>query len=89
MVKVGMALAGLLTGILLKVSGFDVALGAAQSENTLFLIRVFDVGIPLFTSLIALWIISTYKLTEVKAYDIRTQLEARRGKVAMADSTDN
>ncbi len=89
MVKVGMALAGLLTGILLKVSGFDVALGAAQSENTLFLIRIFDVGIPLLTSLIALWIISTYKLTEVKAYDIRTQLEARRGKVAMADASEN
>ena len=89
MVKVGMALAGLLTGILLKVSGFDVALGAAQAENTLFLIRVFDVGIPLLTSVIALWIISTYKLTEVKAYDIRTQLEARRGKVAVADSPEN
>ncbi|NQV41867.1 MAG: MFS transporter [Candidatus Marinimicrobia bacterium] len=89
MVKVGMALAGLLTGVLLKVSGFDVALGAAQAESTLFLIRVFDVGIPLLTSVVALWIISTYKLTEVKAYDIRTQLEARRGKVAAADSAEN
>ena len=89
MVKVGMALAGLLTGVLLKVSGFDVALGAAQAESTLFWIRVFDVGIPLLTSLIALWIISTYKLTEVKAYDIRQQLEARRGKVAVADSPEN
>jgi GPH family glycoside/pentoside/hexuronide:cation symporter len=89
MVKVGMALAGLLTGVLLKVSGFDVALGAAQAEKTLFLIRLFDVGIPLLTSLIALWIISTYKLTEVKAYDIRMQLEARRGKVAAADSEEN
>ena len=89
MVKVGMALAGLLTGVLLKVSGFDVALGAAQSESTLFLIRVFDVGIPLLTSVAALWIISNYKLTEVKAYDIRTQLEARRGKVATAETADN
>jgi len=89
MVKVGMALAGLLTGVLLKVSGFDVALGAAQGEKTLFLIRVFDVGIPLLTSLIALWIISTYKLTEVEAYDIRAQLEARRGKVDMADAPEN
>ncbi len=88
MVKVGMALAGLLTGVLLKVSGFDVALGAAQSENTLFLIRIFDVGIPLVTSLIALGIIFTYKLTEIKAYDIRTQLEARRGKVTAADNAE-
>jgi len=73
MVKVGMALAGLLTGILLKVSGFDVALGAAQSEETLVMIRLFDVGIPIVTSLAALWIIASYKLTETKVYDIRTQ----------------
>ncbi|MHC4961994.1 MAG: MFS transporter [Planctomycetota bacterium] len=50
MVKVGMALAGLLTGVLLKVSGFDQALGAGQEEKTLFLLRVFDVGVPLVTS---------------------------------------
>lgn len=87
MVKVGMALAGLLTGILLKVSGFDVALGAAQSEKTLFLIRLFDVGIPIITSLAALWIIATYKLTESKVYDIRTELENRRGKVEAANTS--
>jgi GPH family glycoside/pentoside/hexuronide:cation symporter len=84
MVKVGMALAGLLTGVLLKVSGFDVALGAAQAESTLLMIRVFDVGIPIVTSLAALWIIATYKLTETKVYDIRDELEKRRGKVAAA-----
>jgi GPH family glycoside/pentoside/hexuronide:cation symporter len=84
MVKVGMALAGLLTGVLLKVSGFDVALGAAQAESTLLMIRLFDVGIPIVTSLAALWIIATYRLTETKAYDIRSQLEERRGKVAAA-----
>ncbi|NQV50155.1 MAG: MFS transporter [Candidatus Marinimicrobia bacterium] len=86
MVKVGMALAGLLTGILLKVSGFDVALGAGQSESTLLWIRVFDVGIPIVTSAIALWIIATYTITEKKANEIRAELENRRGKVAAADS---
>jgi len=88
MVKVGMALAGLLTGVLLKVSGFDVALGAAQSEKTLLMIRLFDVGIPIITSLAALWIIASYKLTETKVYDIRTLLENRRGKVAAAASVN-
>jgi GPH family glycoside/pentoside/hexuronide:cation symporter len=79
MVKVGMALAGLLTGIMLKVSGFDVALAGGQSVKTLFLLRVFDVGVPLVTSAIAILIIVTYKLTEEKAYEIRTELEKRRG----------
>lgn len=80
MVKVGMALAGLLTGVMLKGSGFDVALGAGQGERTLFLLRVFDVGIPIITSVIALGIIATYTITETKAHEIRLELEQRRGK---------
>jgi len=77
-----MALAGLLTGVLLKVSGFDVALGAGQADKTLFLLRVFDVGIPIVTSVIALGIIATYSITEEKAHEIRAELELRRGKVS-------
>jgi len=80
MVKVGMALAGLLTGIMLKVSGFNVALAAGQSGKTLFLLRVFDVGVPLITSAIAIFIIATYKITEKRAHEIRLELERRRGK---------
>jgi GPH family glycoside/pentoside/hexuronide:cation symporter len=87
MVKVGMALAGLLTGVLLKTSGFNEALGAGQAEKTLFLLRVFDVGIPIITSLIALGIIATYTITEVKAHEIRAELEKRRGKVGVAETT--
>lgn len=81
MVKVGMALAGLLTGILLKTSGFDVALAAAQPAKTLFLLRVFDVGIPIATSAIAIMVMATYKITEEKAHEIRVELEQRRGKL--------
>lgn len=80
MVKVGMALAGLLTGIMLKVSGFDVALKEAQSIKTLFLLRVFDVGVPIITSAIAIAIIATYTITEQRAHEIRLELEQRRGK---------
>ena len=89
MVKVGMALAGLLTGILLKVSGFDVALATAQADKTLFLLRVFDVGIPILTSVIALGIIASYAITEEKAHEIRTELERRRGKVAPVETPEN
>jgi GPH family glycoside/pentoside/hexuronide:cation symporter len=81
MVKVGMAIAGLLTGILLKTSGFDVALASAQPVKTLFLLRVFDVGIPIVTSAIAIMIMATYKISEEKAHEIRVELEQRRGKL--------
>ena len=86
MVKVGMALAGLLTGVMLKVSGFDVALGAGQADKTLFLLRVFDVGVPIVTSAIALGIIATYTITEAKAHEIRAELESRRGKITAAET---
>ncbi len=89
MVKVGMALAGLLTGILLKVSGFDVALGAAQSDSTLLMLRLFDVGVPLVTSAAALFIMTTYEITETKAHEIRLELEQRRGKVGTAGEATN
>jgi GPH family glycoside/pentoside/hexuronide:cation symporter len=89
MVKIGMALAGLLTGIILKMSGFDVALNQAQSEGTLFLLRVFDVGVPLATSALAVIIMLTYKITEQRAYEIREELQRRRGKLDASAVTTN
>jgi GPH family glycoside/pentoside/hexuronide:cation symporter len=80
MVKVGMALAGLLTGIMLNASGFDVAI-ESQSETTLFMLKVFDVGVPLITSALALVIMATYPIGEDRAYEIREELERRRGKL--------
>ncbi len=81
MVKIGMALAGLLTGIMLNASGFDVALEGGQSERTTFLLRVFDVGVPLITSAIAVLIMFSYEITEKRAYEIRAELERRRGSL--------
>ncbi len=80
MVKLGMALAGLLSGLMLQASGFDVELLAEQPERTLLLLRIFDVGVPLVTSAIAIWIISSYEITEARAHEIRGLLERRRGK---------
>jgi len=80
MVKVGMALALLLAGIMLNASGFDVELESGQSEQTLFLLRIFDVVIPIITSGIAIAIIYTYEISESRAREIRAELERRRGK---------
>jgi GPH family glycoside/pentoside/hexuronide:cation symporter len=80
MVKVGMALAGLLFGVMLKASGFDVALGAEQSSQTLLWLRMFDVGVPLLSSALAIAIIATYEINEAQAHATRSELEQRRGK---------
>ena len=85
MVKIGMALAGLLTGIMLNASGFDVAL-QAQPEKTLFLLRVFDVAVPLVTSVLAIVIMISYQISERRAYEIREELERRRGKMGSTNA---
>ena len=78
MVKVGMALAGLLVGFFLHAAGFNVESTAPQSTETMFWLRVIDVGIPFITSGLAIWIMATYTITEEKAGDVRRQLEQRR-----------
>jgi GPH family glycoside/pentoside/hexuronide:cation symporter len=70
---------------MLNVSGFDVEL-TVQPEETLFLLRVFDVGVPLATSALAILIMLAYPINEEKAYEIRAELERRRGKLG-ADVT--
>jgi len=80
MVKLGLAAALTGGGILLEVTGFDVALEGNQSSNTIFLLRLFDAGFPIITSAIAIWAIATFPITEEKAHQVRLELEKRRGK---------
>ena len=85
MVKVGMALAGLMGGYLLVGSGFitpapDATEPVVQTASTLFYLRLFDVVIPIITSALALLIMSTYEINETRANEIRAELEQRRGK---------
>lgn len=78
--KLGMAGASILGGYLLNWTGFNIALGVHQSVKTLLLMRFCDIGIPIVTTLAAIYIIATFEVSEDKAYDIRKELEARRGK---------
>ena len=78
-VKLGMAAALAAGGFLLNATGFDVALAGAQTERTLFLMRVFDVAVPLVSSIVALLLVASYGITETRAREIRATLEARRG----------
>lgn len=78
MVKLGMAVAFALSGILLNATGFNVEYGGAQYSDTFFWMRFIDVAIPAFGSLIAILSVATFKITEDKAYTIRIELEKRR-----------
>lgn len=84
-VKLGMALALAAGGFLLNATGFDVDLGGQQSADTIFLMRIFDVIIPIITSGIAIWMITKYPITESLARDVREKLEFKRGKSESVD----
>jgi GPH family glycoside/pentoside/hexuronide:cation symporter len=78
-VKLGMAAALAASGFLLNATGFDVALKGAQTDNAIFLMRLFDVVIPVVATVIAVFAIKRYDLTEARANEIRQTLELRRG----------
>ncbi len=78
-VKLGMAAALAGGGYLLNATGFDVALDGNQTNHAIFLMRLFDVGIPIIASAIAIWAIVAYPITEEKAHEVRQALEKRRG----------
>jgi GPH family glycoside/pentoside/hexuronide:cation symporter len=74
-----MALAFGLSGFLLEATGYAVELGGAQSSSTFFWMRFLDVSIPAAAALIAIFSVASFKITEEKAYEIRSALEKRRG----------
>lgn len=79
-VKLGMSAALAGGGYLLNATGFDVELGGSQTDQTLLLMRVFDVFIPIVASAIAIWAVAAFPITEEKAREVRAILEQRRGK---------
>jgi len=80
MVKLGMSAALLGGGYLLNATGFNVDLEGNQTERTVLLLRLFDAGIPMLTSAIAIWAVARFPITEAKAYEVRQELERRRGR---------
>ncbi|WP_100656863.1 MFS transporter [Alteromonas flava] len=84
-VKLGQAVALAAGGVLLNVTGFDVDLGSAQSDDALMLMRVFDAFVPAVCSFIAILVIAKYPITEESAAETRQQLEVRRGSINVAD----
>ena len=79
-VKLGMALALALGGFLLNWTGFDVDLNGEQTAQAIFLMRLFDVTVPVVSSALAIWAVYAFPITEARAHEIRLELEARRGE---------
>ncbi len=83
MVKFGFAIAGLLTGVIMSLVGFDAS-AATQTEGAVTGLRLFFSGVPILGTLGAIWVMWNYDLTEKKANDIKKELEARKAALSVA-----
>jgi GPH family glycoside/pentoside/hexuronide:cation symporter len=80
MVKLGQALALILSGVVLKLVGFDAGV-ATQTAQTMTNLRIADIIIPASTAGLAVWIMWNYDISEEKAHAIKDELVARRGEI--------
>lgn len=78
MVKFGFAIAGLLTGVIMSLVSFKAG-AETQPEGAVTGLRIFFSGIPIAGTLIAMWVMRNYDLTEAKARAIKKELDARKG----------
>jgi GPH family glycoside/pentoside/hexuronide:cation symporter len=85
MVKFGFAIAGLLTGVIMSAVAFKAG-APTQPEGAVTGLRLFFSGVPILGTLIAMWVMWNYDLTEKKAREIKKQLDARKGKANTASS---
>jgi GPH family glycoside/pentoside/hexuronide:cation symporter len=73
MVKLGFAIAGGLSGVILSAVGFNADLGA-QSEGAILGLRAFYSGVPIFGTLVAIIVMWKYDMTEERANKIRKEI---------------
>jgi len=76
MVKFGFAIAGLLSGAIMTLVGFDPN-AATQTEGAILGLRAFYSGFPILGTLVAIYVMRDYDVTEERSNEIRAELEKR------------
>ena len=79
MVKLGTAIAGLLSGIILYYVGF-VAGAETQTDGAMDGLRFFYSAIPILGTLGAIYVMKDYDINEQRAKEIKAQLKQRNGQ---------
>lgn len=77
MVKFGFAIAGLLSGAIMTLVGFNPDAGV-QPEGAVTGLRLFYSGVPILGTLIAMLVMRTYDVTEERAHEIRAAIERKK-----------
>jgi GPH family glycoside/pentoside/hexuronide:cation symporter len=77
MVKLGFAVAGLLSGAIMSFVSFTPG-AAVQPEGAVDGLRLFYSGIPILGTLVAMWIMRNYDLDEQRATQVHDELQRRK-----------
>ncbi len=77
MVKFGTAVAGLLSGLILSLVAFK-SNAPTQTDDTMFWLRIFFVGVPILGTLTAIWAMKDYDVDEAKALEVRDLIAKRK-----------
>jgi GPH family glycoside/pentoside/hexuronide:cation symporter len=86
MVKFGFAIAGLLSGLIMTVVEFSPG-AATQPAGAVDGLRLFYSGVPIFGTLLAMWIMRNYDLDEKRATEVHAELERRKKRSTAAASS--
>jgi GPH family glycoside/pentoside/hexuronide:cation symporter len=86
MVKFGFAIAGLLSGAIMSWVAFTPG-AAVQPEGAVDGLRLFYSGVPIFGTLLAMWIMRDYDLDEKRATEVHAEIERRKRRATAASSS--
>jgi GPH family glycoside/pentoside/hexuronide:cation symporter len=81
MVKFGQAFAGLLSGLIMAYVGFEAGV-LTQPDGAITGLRIFYTGFPIIGTLVAIWVMWDYDLTEERAHEIKAEVDGRKSKAA-------
>ena len=77
MVKLGFGVAGLLSGLIMSLVGFDPN-ASEQPEGAIFWLRGVYTVFTIVGTLFAIYVMRNYDISESRAKEIRVELEARK-----------
>jgi GPH family glycoside/pentoside/hexuronide:cation symporter len=85
MVKLGFAVAGLLSGAIMALVAFTPG-AAVQPDGAVDGLRLFYSGVPIFGTLLAMWFMRDYDLDEKRAMEVHAELERRKQRAGASSS---
>ncbi|MDE3743789.1 MFS transporter [Maribacter polysaccharolyticus] len=78
MVKVGFAIAGALSGLIIAIVGFNPDLATIDQQSAVNGLHAFFCFFPMAGTLIAMYVMRNYDISEERANEVRTLLDERK-----------